>query len=289
MKRLILILLFSIVVGITISLYLKTPPSSSTPSSSPSSSTPSSSPSSSTPLSTIMRAPSEKRNIIMVITGNVQSIVERYQSQNSSKIRELKNFVTLAKNILGPNDITPLCYNVDNITDNDVEIKGTKIINNLLFNALRKAIDNNNYLDIAALIICLYRYDGQFDWLGRITENDNDGNPSKIGIEAFVSGQSGVFSSPAGFINFTERTGGKTILSEFEIGTPDYIRIRSLYDDTVSNTSQEPMSIENFGKLYALLGLYLLKLKDKNRNIGFKQMQFQFLNPRYTIYPPCDI
>jgi tetratricopeptide (TPR) repeat protein len=245
-----------------------------------------------------MRAPLEKRNIIMAITGNVYSTIERYdtstpsptQFQISQKIQELKNFVTIAKNILGPTDTTPLCYNLNNITYNDIEIKGTKIINNLLFNALRKAIDNNNYFDVASLIISLYRYEGQFEWLGKITENDSDGNPSKIGIDSHLTYQSGEFASLSRFIKFAEEADRMSILSKFEIGTPDYNKTLNIYNYLVSNTRQEPISIENFGKLYALLGLYLLKLKERRESfIGFKQMQLNCLNPSSTIvYPPCD-
>lgn len=93
----------------------------------------------------------------MEIKGNAQ-VIERYDTstpspyQISPKIQELKNFVIICRNILG-SDIPSLCYNLDNITDYNVTEKGSKIINELLFKAYRKAIDNNNYFDIAALTI----------------------------------------------------------------------------------------------------------------------------------------
>ena len=222
----------------------------------------------------------------MAISGNIINLIENYEVQDFEKLLYLKNFVIISRNILG-NQMPVLCYNLDNMTENDIQSKGSKIINDLLFIAYRKAIDNNNYNDIAALTICLYKYEGQFSWLGSVFEQDQNGNPIKIQINRDIVG--GDIPSPSNFIKFAEQTDQKNLMDYFLPNSNDYNLAKNLYDSLIIN-NDDPISLENFGKLYALFGLVLLKQKEDTQRtlyIGFKQLQAVSLNYKNP-YLPCE-
>jgi hypothetical protein len=238
----------------------------------------------------------------MSITGNVSNLIERYENSPSPspppspssefpQLKSLRDLVTISSNILG-NEMPPLCYNLNNITGSDINDKGSKIINDLLFKAYRKSINNNNYFDVAALTISLYKYERMFNWLGNITETDENGNPVKIKIDQRISGLDFdiAATSPYDFIKFTEKTEkGNNI--NYKLTTILPSTAQPLYDELMNKTERAPMSVEDFGKLYALLGLYLLRKKelsltDPTVYVGFKQLQAESLQIRP--YPPCD-
>jgi hypothetical protein len=256
-----------------------------------------------------MKVSNNKRNLVMSITGDVFNLIEGYDKTSGpnptflqaepvaetpdpvtilNKIKNLENFIIIARNILGDNMPT-LCYNLNSINGQNIGEKGSKIINDLLFRAYRKAIDNNNYNDIAALTISLYKYEGAFSWLGSIVEMDENGNPQKIRIEPYIVG--GEPATPSNFIKFAERAQGKSVLDYFyDINSSDYNLASNLYNSLINNNN-DPLTLEDFGKLYALFGLVLLKQKeDPNSSlIGFKQMNFQTLNMGNNFqFPPCD-
>lgn len=281
-----LLILTLILVSLNLYIYLRLPNSSSPDSSSPDSSPDSSSPNSS---SNIMKVPNNKRNLVMAVTGNVTNLIENFEKDDfQTKLKYLNDFVVISRNILG-NEMPVLCYNLNNITENDITSKGSKIINDLLFKTYRKAIDNNNYNDIAAITISLYKYEGNFSWLASIVENDENGNPKIIKIDKrIVGGRNDNDATPSNFIKFAESADIMNILDYFNKDSNDYKMAKILYDDLINNNN-DPMPLEDFGKLYALFGLLLLKQKeDPNRTwIGFKQLQSPSLNYKDS-YLPCD-
>jgi hypothetical protein len=259
----------------------------------------------------IMSVPQPKRNLVMSLSGNVLNLVENYEDQTQTKdpsvtkdpwvtsdpniiqeeviyinqptpkptptifekLQKAENFVTISKNILG--DDFPEIYNIT-ITDNNK----SQIIKDLLFKSYKKSINNNNYFDVAAITISLFKYLNYEDWIGKVDSYDENGIPLtiKVSHNSVPLVHYSKIVTPYDILNFCNKSCDEYNIMNIINGSEYETIAKTLYDELIQSDQQIPITIEKFGKLYGLFGIYMLRQKELERpRIGLKQLNLNVI------------